>query len=253
MKEEFAILQFLFFKQVFVMPKNLFMFRQFSICQEKCAMKVGTDGVLLGAWAEGRAGKILDIGTGSGLVALMLAQRSKAAIVGLDIDEGATLQAKENFDKSPWSSRLKSICGDVNHFYPDILFDEIVSNPPFYKYSPLTSNKLRDQARQTFSLSTEKLILSVIRLLKVDGIFEVVLPYSSLQNFVFKCWENNLFMFRQTVVQTKENKVPKRVLLTFCKEKKKEEKNKLVLLDKNGQRTGAYMAMTGEYYLPSAF
>lgn len=115
------------------MPNPYFSFKQFTVYHDRCAMKVGTDGVLLGAWADvSGARDILDIGTGTGLIALMLAQRSEAHIMAVDIDEDAVKQAKENVEKSPWPGRIEVERHDICCFNSDIRYDVIVSNPPYF-------------------------------------------------------------------------------------------------------------------------
>ena len=116
------------------MESNCFIFRQFSIKHDKAAMRVGTDGVLLGAWCDtNMARRILDIGTGSGLIAIMLAQRSDAYITGIEIDESAAIQAKENANNSPWKNRVEIIKCDIRKFYTNDKYDLIISNPPFFE------------------------------------------------------------------------------------------------------------------------
>src|SRR5574344_2567439 len=130
------------------MSNSYFRFKQFSVFQERCAMKVGTDGVLLGAWAKvDAANRILDIGTGTGLVALMLAQRSTAMITAVEIDEEAAIQAEENFCQSPWANRFEVVNSDITSYETDALFDVIVSNPPYFVDSLQCPDGQRSLAR----------------------------------------------------------------------------------------------------------
>src|SRR5664279_1596216 len=143
-----------------------FRFKHFSVDDSKCAMKVGTDGVLMGAWADvSAAEKILDIGTGCGLIALMAAQRSNANITAIDIDEDATLQSKENFLSSPWHERIEAIHATVQQFQPDFLFDLIICNSPFFKNALKTPYHERNLARHNDTLPFDSLVSSVNRLL----------------------------------------------------------------------------------------
>jgi tRNA1Val (adenine37-N6)-methyltransferase len=152
-----------------------FRFKQFSVDDSKCAMKVGTDAVLLGAWADVTCAEtILDIGTGCGLIALMAAQRSNAHITAIDIDESTTLQSKENFLSSPWHDRLEAI--HIEQFQPDYLFDLIICNPPFFKNALKTPFHERNLARHNDSLSFESLVSHVNILLSENGKFFFILP-----------------------------------------------------------------------------
>ena len=138
------------------MPNPYFSFKQFTVYHDRCAMKVGTDGVLLGAWTDvSGARDILDIGTGTGLIALMLAQRSEAHIVAVDIDEDAVKQAKENVEKSPWPGRIEVERHDICCFNSDIRYDVIVSNPPYFFNSLKCPDGQRNIARHTVGLNFE--------------------------------------------------------------------------------------------------
>lgn len=142
------------------MPKAYFDFKKFRIFHDKCAMKVGTDGVLLGAWscAGSEHRTVLDVGTGSGLIAIMLAQKTQAVIWGVDIDENAVFQANENAAATEWSDRLHFLHSDISSFSPDFQFDLLVSNPPFFSRSLKCPDGVRSQARHTDSMSFGELI-----------------------------------------------------------------------------------------------
>ena len=225
-----------------------FQFKQFIIKQDRCAMKVGTDGVLLGAWSEAGGTKILDIGTGTGLVALMMAQRSDAEIIGIDIDEQAARQAQENFEASPWKLRLRALCGDINLFETRQTFDEIVSNPPYFENSPVTTNAQRNMARNGMMLGYEQLIQAVNRLLSDNGIFEVIIPSQFSDDFDYKCWQHNLFLYRKTLVRTKPDKPVKRILMAFGRKQTEVRQDELCLMDIQNKRTPAYNDLTSDYY-----
>lgn len=150
------------------MPNPFFQFKKFTVYHDKCAMKVGTDGVLLGAWASvENARRILDIGTGTGLIALMLAQRSDASVVGVDIDEAAVEQARENIERSEWKNRIVVEHKDVRDLSGEkySLFDVIVSNPPYFTEAVYCPDKQRNTARHMDSLPFDELLQAVDRLL----------------------------------------------------------------------------------------
>lgn len=161
------------------MGQDFFRFKQFTVYHNLCAMKVGIDGVLLGAWADvSSAGSVLDIGTGSGLIALMLAQRSEALIHAIDIDEGAVMQSRLNFSRSPWPARLSVGQVSVQIFSEtsDKRFDLIVSNPPFFVNALKTPDKQRTTARHTETLTHEELLRSAQKLLNKTGRICLILP-----------------------------------------------------------------------------
>ena len=162
------------------MSQPYFQFKQFTVWHDKCAMKVGTDGVLLGAWTPVKSSvRILDIGTGTGLVALMLAQRSTASITALEIDEAAAAQATENINRSPWKNRIEVIQQDFKHYSSKngiSKFDTIVSNPPYFNASLKCSDEQRNKARHNDSLTYEELLAGVSGLLSQEGTFTIVIP-----------------------------------------------------------------------------
>lgn len=153
------------------MPNSYFRFKQFVVEQGKCAMKVGTDGVLLGAWAElPDAGKVMDLGTGTGLIALMIAQRCGSSVLCVDISAEACEQARENIAASPWSDRMSVLCKDVKLLGGEFgeTFDCVISNPPYFQENVKCPGKLRNTARHTDDLNFNELVTSVSFLLK-DG------------------------------------------------------------------------------------
>ena len=153
------------------MANNFFRFKQFVINQENCAMKVGTDGCLLGAWANLETSHmILDIGCGSGLIAIMAAQRCPSAtITGVEIEEGASQQARENAEASPWSNRIEIINSDFLSYFPNEKFDTIVSNPPYFVNSLKCKDSSRTVARHTSTLTFAELMSNAYRLLNTEG------------------------------------------------------------------------------------
>lgn len=196
------------------MSNSYFAFKQFVVHHDRCAMKVGTDGVLLGAWADvTKANHVLDIGTGTGLIALMLAQRSKAKVTAVEIDEDACTQAINNVGLSPWKERIEVIRTDIRTYKPERLFDCVVSNPPYFVNSLKSPNEQRSVARHTDTLSYRKLLQSAANMMTKDGIFSVILPFEALNEFWSTAMEFHLYPSRQTAVLSKPNTPAKRVLL----------------------------------------
>ena len=197
------------------MGAEVFRFKQFEVHQQRSAMKVGTDGVLIGAWASvmEQTQRILDIGTGTGLIALMLAQRSgQAQVVGVEIDAESAEQARENVARSPWSERMEIVCAPVQEFSADEKFDLIVSNPPYFVDSQKCPDEGRTTARHTDSLSFTELMRSVSRLLAPDGRFAVIIPVEAAMSVIAA---GALHLVRRCDVHTKPTGQPKRVMLEF--------------------------------------
>ena len=168
------------------MANDYFKFRQFTIHQGRCAMKVGTDGTLLGAWANAPLGttRILDIGTGTGLIALMMAQRfPQAEVVGVDIDTDAVGQASENVEQSPFKDRIRILQMDITEM-TGVLFDTIVSNPPFFVDALICPDDQRTLARHTVNLTYDELMQTAYRLMTLDGCFSVIIPIKVLSKIV---------------------------------------------------------------------
>ncbi len=230
-----------------------FRFKQFYIEDSKCAMKVGTDGVLLGAWAPTNPlTRILDVGTGSGLIARMLMQRfPEAEVEGIDIDEAAVEQARENVKGEGKGDIYLSRLQDWN---PGYQYDLIVSNPPYFQNSLKNPDKGRQTARHTDTLSYAELIKHSARLLEEDGVLALILPAESEKEVRGLAAAERLSLTRVTRVYSKENKKPKRVLLAFVKgvsglEVSGLEEDTLVLEDEKGGRSAAYSKLCQEFYL----
>ena len=230
-----------------------FRFKQFEIWHDHCAQKVGTDGVLLGAWADLKQSKhILDVGTGSGLIALMAAQRaSEAEVVGIEIDPDAARQASENAQRSPFSERITITQSDVRDFHSPLAFDCILSTPPFFTEETRPPVSERAIARNTATLTFVELIAAVGRLLADEGCFHVVLPSSAVPGFVALCLDCNLRLERQCLVSTVAGKTPKRSLLTFVSGIPSSPLlvEQLVLQTPDGRRTEAYQRLASSFYL----
>lgn len=234
------------------MGKSHFEFKQFTIFHDKCAMKVGTDGVLLGAWTEPapETKDILDIGTGSGLIAIMLAQKCNADIIGIDLDKDAVLQAQSNATTTPWKHKLAFLQANALSFAPQKTFDLIVCNPPFFTNSLQGPDQKRNNARHGHSLPFEPLIQNAFSWLKDNGLFNVVLPASNAAEFIQKGWERGLNLHKRCVIYTLPDAPPKRVLLSLKKgETLYPESEQLIIRDSAGNYTAAYKKLTGNYYL----
>ena len=232
------------------MSNDYFRFKQFCIHHDRCAMKVGTDGVLLGAWGCVEGSRILDIGTGTGLIALMAAQRNpEAKVCGIDIDEEAVFQARENIAESPFCSRIECILKDVLAFETKELFDAILCNPPFFTEDTLPDDKSRALARNNKNLPFPLLIKKVAELLAEDGVFSLVVPSGLVQEIVGLCLENSLHLVRRCQVHTTAQKPPRRTLLAFSRQNLKCDEQVLCLMDKDGSRSPQYQELTKDFYL----
>ena len=230
----------------------MFRFKQFTVCDERSAMKIGTDGVLLGAWAdiEGDS-RILDVGTGTGLIALMLAQRNASAeIVGVDISREAIEEARDNFLNSPWAKRLSVTEGDVCSFESNEKFDHIVSNPPYFVDSLHSPDSLRTMARHTSSLKFEDLVASAQRLLRPGGRLSVILPTECAMQFRFAAF-GRLWLCRQLNVVTKAGDSPRRTLMEFCLSDKPLMPSvaTLIMRHRDSSYTEEYRRLTEDFYI----
>lgn len=234
------------------MSNTSFQFKQFIVYHDLCAMKVGTDGVLLGAWAPAEtATKILDIGTGSGLIALMLAQRCQAAITAIDIDEGAIRQAEINFRQSPWGSRMSVIGASLQEFSLQSpgTFDLIVSNPPYFVNALKSGQSSRDQARHTDTLPLKTLIHCTAQLLSTSGKASFVFPADGADQLEDIAWEEHLHLTHRTDVSNNEGGKSKRALMTFSFSRAPIVRKQLALRNMNNEYTDAFKALCGDYYL----
>ena len=233
------------------MPKPYFTFKQFTIYHDRCAMKVGTDGVLLGAWTNLKnANRILDVGTGTGLIALMLVQRTRdAKITAIDIDADAVGQAKENVLASPWKDRVEVALQDVCTYVPDGLFDIIVSNPPYFVNSLKCPDGQRTTARHTDSLDANRLIGKVTELLAPEGCFSLILPADQTNELLRIAEEYGLYSSRITRVVTRPGLPPKRVLVEFRKTIRICEETELVVELDRHVYSEDYIALTKDFYL----
>ncbi|MEO8237063.1 MAG: methyltransferase [Flavobacterium sp.] len=233
----------------------MFSFKQFSVQQDKTAMKVGTDGVLLGAWAPVNHNpfSILDIGAGTGIIALMLAQRTHAEqIDALEIDEEAYEQTVENFENSPWGDRLFCFHAGLDEFIeePEDEYDLIVSNPPFYSEDYKTENEQRDLARFQDAMPFEELIEAVDLMVSENGIFAVILPFKEEENFIALAKEAELYPLKITRVKGNPFSPIKRTLLAFSRKENAEiEIDELTIEIDRHVYTPEYIELTKNFYL----
>lgn len=232
-----------------------FQFKQFSLEQDRCAMKIGTDGVLLGAWTPIQNGpnSILDIGTGTGIIALMLAQRSSAnQIDALEIDEEAYEQSTDNFENSTWNDRLYCFHAGLDEFIeePEDEYDLIVSNPPFYTDDFKSATEQRDLARFADAMPFEDLIEAADLLLSENGIFSVIIPFKEEENFLALAKEYELYPFKITRVKGTPTTEIKRSLLAFCRNENADFLvDELIIETARHIYTLEYIELTKDFYL----
>lgn len=235
------------------MANGYFQFKQFTVHQQHCAMKVGTDGTLLGAWALAAEGscRILDIGTGTGLIALMMAQRyPKAQVSAIDIDDGAVRQAKENVSASPFADRINVTKADVLTFEEEERYDSIVCNPPFFEDSLTCPDPQRTEARHTVSLDYRQLMEATFRLLKDDGCFSLIIPFDCRERLESEAHLRGFFISRLCSVQTTPSKAPKRYMIEFTKHPVYEIDTNNGIIESSPQiRSDWYRELTQEFYI----
>ncbi len=233
------------------MSNQSFTFRQFTIYQDRCAMKVGTDGVILGAWAHGGA-NILDIGTGTGLITLMLAQRfGKARLTAVEIDHEAAIQANDNAKASPFADRVNIVETPIQSFSAQEKFDAIVSNPPFFTDSLKNPDSQRATARHADTLPYRELFASVRSLLDEDGEFSAVIPFDCLTLFTAEAYLSGLAMSRRCAIRTTPRKQPKRYLVAFKHAAKASTtvNDEQCIMNADGTKSEWYKQLTDIFYI----
>ena len=231
-----------------------FKFKEFTINQDRCAMKVGTDGVLLGAWAtlENNPKSLLDIGAGTGLIALQLAQRSAAETIdAIELDDDAYEQCVENFEASSWGDRLFCYHASLQEFVEEIddSYDLIVSNPPFYKEEVASGNKARDNARQNLALPFDILLKAAEKLLSSNGSFATIIPFKEEKEFCSLALKSNLYANRITRVKGSPDSEIKRSLLQFSFQETAVQEDELVIEIERHKYTTTYQKLTSPFYL----
>ena len=242
----------------------MFRFKKFSVNQDRCAMKIGTDGVLLGSWCplNNNPYSVLDIGAGTGILSLMLAQRSTAEqIDAIEIDDDAYEQCVDNFENSPWGDRLFCFHAGLDEFVEEfedesdpselpLEYDLIISNPPFYTDDYKSENLARDVARFEEALPFEDLIKAASLLLSEKGVFTVIIPYKEEEKFLRLSQESNLFPFKITRVKGSPTSEIKRSLLAFSfTQNTIPTVDELTIETARHQYTEEYIALTKDFYL----
>lgn len=236
------------------MSNKPFQFKEFTIHQDKTAMKVGTDGVLLGAWVQTKPEyfSVLDIGAGTGLIALMLAQKSNVEVVdAIELNDEAYEQTVENFEISNWGDRLFCYHASLQEFVDEIEgeYDLIISNPPFYTSTYKELSEERAMARHTESLTYDELLAGSSKLLSAIGSCAFIIPFSEEENFIKIASENNLFPNRATRVKGTENSAIKRSLLQLSFQETTVENTELVIEIERHKYTQDYIDLVQDYYL----
>lgn len=242
------------------MKKNGFQFKQFFVAHDRCAMKVGTDSILLGSWCQvTQAKRILDIGTGSGLLALMMAQRAvpEAQIDAVDIDEGAAVQSQLNVANSPWSDKISLYHRSITHFEANEPYDLIVTNPPYFegkkgdlvRSDPQYINEQRRLARHSIGLSFPMLIDVLDRLLSANGQCNLVLPDTAAKEFIRLASQYHLHPLRQLFVATRNMRQPSRRLICLGRGKRQSIEEHIVIHDDYGQYSPQFKSLCKDFYL----
>ncbi|MBR6490543.1 MAG: methyltransferase, partial [Muribaculaceae bacterium] len=218
---------------------------------DKTAMKVGTDGVLIGAWCDVYGVQhVLDVGTGCGLIALMIAQRnSNAHILGIDIDDDSINEAVFNFEQSPWNERLSGIMYDFNDYNSSSLFDLIVSNPPFFNNGVEAPEHKRNQARHTSTLSFEQLITKSHDLLADNGILAIITPVEAENEIRRYAVKSNMSIKRLAKVVPVEGAAPKRLMWELVKGDSITQNEQITICASDKTYTQQYRDLTGGFYL----
>ncbi|MFN2394655.1 MAG: tRNA1(Val) (adenine(37)-N6)-methyltransferase [Bacteroidales bacterium] len=233
--------------------RELFRFKEFSLSDRQSAMKIGTDGVLLGAFASGfQAKRVLDIGTGCGLISLMIAQKCMAEIDAVEIEKEAAKEALQNFSDSPWPHLFKVYNKPVQEFYPpdNITYDLIVSNPPFFENCIKSLDQNRIRARHTETLSFDELFFHSQRLMDAKGKLIVIFPYIALDVNDEKASENDLFPYERLIIKPTSAHPPGRIITIYSKNYVKEvkEKNLCIETEKRHKFTKKYINLTREFH-----
>jgi tRNA1Val (adenine37-N6)-methyltransferase len=223
------------------------------IHDDRSTMKVGTDAILLGSWADPAGARtILDVGTGSGILALMLAQRSEAKIDAIDIDPESTLQAGQNVQLSPWKKRISVIHRSLqDHLIQSAgPYDLIITNPPFFRHSLKSPDPLKNLARHAGNLTFESMLHSITGLLAVEGSFYTIMPFTESQAFRNLAVIQGLFLHRSLRVRPAPGKPPHRILMMYRKSRCRQQvEEEIVILERPGHYSENYQNLTGSYYI----
>jgi tRNA1Val (adenine37-N6)-methyltransferase len=237
------------------MSNDYFQFKQFIIHQDKCSMKVCTDACILGAWVADKiynrqinASSILDIGAGTGLLGLMLAQKSTAKIDAVEIDENAFVQATGNFKQSLWNERLQAFQGDVKNF-DSIEYDFIISNPPFYEDDLLSPQQNKNIAKHDESLNFNELLSAIKKLISSSGNFAVLLPYHRINYFEKLAGENYFFLKEKLLIKPTLQHQYFRGILLFNQTESNFSEQELVIKKEDGSYSEEFIQLLKDYYL----
>lgn len=238
------------------MSNNYFQFKQFTIQQEKTSMKVCTDSCLFGAWIaekierkEIEPKRILDIGAGTGLLSLMIAQKTSAKTDAVEIDENSFQQAKENFMESQWNKKLQAFHGDIKNWIFPEKYDLIIANPPFYENDLRSSNQNKNKAKHHDTLTLKELIQSVKINLADKGNFGVLLPFHRVEFFKSLAMENNFFLTDELLVKQTPRHSVFRGILFFGTQKKTLTSKELIIQNNEGVYTEEFNYLLKDYYL----
>ncbi len=238
------------------MPNNFFSFQKFTIHQEHCAMKVCTDACVLGAFTANlleqgdvKPKHILDIGTGTGLLALMLAQKSEASIEAIEMNQAAAGQAAANFAKSPWAAKINLVQGSIQQFVASKKYDLIISNPPFFEDDLRSSDADKNDAKHDSSLTLQELVYAIRENLSADGFATVLLPYHRTTYFKNIVGEAGLFVNHMMLLQQSPKHSFFRSIIVLGKQSKQYQEETLLIHDEQRQYSPAFTALLKDYYL----
>lgn len=230
-----------------------FQCKKFYVAHDQCAMKVGTDGLLLGAFAPlpPAGSAILDIGAGSGLISLMLAQRTAAAnaIDAVELDSAAAMQAARNVANSPWPDAVQLLKGDILTYHTDKRYRLIVSNPPFFQHALLSPDKTRSQARHTCSLPLTALLDKAGELLADAGIFTLILPLAEAEQLAQLAISRGWYVTQRCAVRSKADKPVQRLLLSLSKTSQSAAHSSLIIHQADGSYSAQYKTLLKDFYL----
>ena len=233
---------------------SAFQFQKFAIKQEQCAMKIGIDSVLLGAWCPLSAPQcILDIGTGTGILALMLAQRSKCSIDAIEIDNAAYNEAAENISASRYKHRIEVFHQALQDFRPTRLYDLIISNPPYFNATLLSHDQQRNNARHQTTLSYKELLQHSKRLLSPQGLVVFILPSESVSDIKKIADEEDLHLLKLTYVFGKKGKTAKRCLFALQSKPCTTTIEKIYIRTEDNRYSNEFQEISQDFYLPSIF
>lgn len=237
------------------MPNNFFEFKQFTIHQDKTALKVGTDAVLLGAWADSTGTKtVLDIGTGTGILALMIAQKcTECEIDAIEIEENAAKQARENFRNCPWTNRILLLQLDFLKFYTPKKYDLIISNPPYFQHDKINTRYEKTIARHAYALSFKQLVEKSADLLSQTGKLALVFPAESFHEINKYAAGKLLYPNRCLNIQPTRQQTPKRMLVAFSKTATFFQQETLIVENSRHEYTAKFRELTADFYLDKLF